>query len=323
MAENAGVLTNKQLKKQQKKERREALHRAAKNQKILLILSVPFFVYGFIFCYLPLIGWIMGFEKFKARDGLFGSKFVGLDVFKQLFADPAFWLTVRNTLAMSILNLVLSTVVAIVFAILLNEVRCLPGKKFVQTVSYLPHFLSWVVACGILLDTLGSTGIVNDVLMKLGVVSSPINFFAQPTWFWWIEAFSLVWKETGWNAIIYLAAIVSIDPSLYEAVAIDGGGRWARIKYVTLPGIANTIIILLIMNIGNVLNAGFEVQYLLGNDVVRDFSQTIDIYVLKWGISQNNFSLGTAAGIFKSVVSIILIVIANQIAKRTSDTRLF
>ncbi|WOC31633.1 MULTISPECIES: ABC transporter permease [Caproicibacterium] len=323
MAENAGVLTNKQLKKQQKKERRAAWRRAAKNQKILLILSVPFFVYGFIFCYLPLVGWIMGFEHYTARGGLFGSKFVGLDVFKKLFDDSAFWLTVRNTLAMSILNLVLGTFFAILFAILLNEVRCLPGKKVVQTVSYLPHFLSWVVACGIILDTLSGTGIINDLLVKMHVISSPINFFSHQTWFWWIEVLAMIWKETGWNAIIYLAAIVSIDPSLYEAVAIDGGGRWARIKYVTLPGIANTIIILLIMNIGNVLNAGFEVQYLLGNDVIRDYSQTIDIYVLKWGIGQNDFALGTAAGIFKSVVSIVLIVIANRIAKRYSDTRLF
>lgn len=319
MAENTGVLTKKQIKK----ERRRAWHRAAKNQRILLILSVPFFVYGFIFCYLPLIGWVMGFENYTAAGGLFGSKFVGLDVFKQLFEDSAFWLTVRNTLAMSILNLVLGTLFAIVFAILLNEVSCLPGKKIVQTVSYLPHFLSWVVACGIVLDTLSGTGIINDLLVKMHVISSPANFFSHGTWFWWIEVFAMIWKETGWNAIIYLAAIVSIDPSLYEAVSIDGGGRWARIKYVTLPGIANTIIILLIMNIGNILNAGFEVQYLLGNDVIRDFSQTIDIYVLKWGIGQNNFALGTAAGIFKSVVSIILIVIANHIAKRTSETRLF
>lgn len=319
MAVNAEVSTKKQIKK----EHREAWLKEAKNQRVLLILSIPFFIYGFVFCYLPLIGWIMGFQNFKARDGLFGSKFVGLKVFQKLFQDSAFWETVRNTLAMSILNLVLGTVFAIAFAILLNEVRCLPGKKFVQTVSYLPHFLSWVVACGILLDTLGSTGIVNDLLVKLRVVSDPINFFAQPTWFWWIEAFAMVWKETGWNAIIYLAAITAIDPSLYEAVSIDGGGRWARIRHVTLPGISTTIIILLIMNIGNVLNAGFEVQYLLGNDVVRNFSQTIDIYVLKWGISQNDFSLGTAAGIFKSAVSIVLIVIANQVAKRTSDTRLF
>lgn len=311
------------LEQTRRRSARKTWWKEAKNQKSLLILSVPFFVYGFVFCYLPLVGWLIAFQDYRPQDGIFGSKFVGLKVFRQLFEDRSFWLTVRNTIAMSMLNLIFSTFFAILFAVLLNEVRLLFAKKFVQTVSYLPHFLSWIVACGILLDTLDSTGIVNDLLMKLNVTSAPINFFSYPQAFWWIVAFSVVWKETGWNAIIYLAAITSIDPNLYEAAAIDGGGRWVKMRYITLPGIANTIVILLIMNIGNVLNSGFEVQYLLGNDVIRDFSQTIDIYVLKWGISQNNYTLGTAAGIFRSAVSIVLILITNEIAKRTSDTRLF
>lgn len=302
---------------------RKSWRKEAKNQKSLLILSIPFFVYGLIFCYMPLVGWLIAFQDYRPQDGIFGSKFVGLRVFRQLFEDQSFWLTVRNTIAMSMLNLIFSTFFAILFAVLLNEVRTLFAKKFVQTVSYLPHFLSWIVACGILLDTLANTGIVNDLLMKLHVISAPLNFFSYPQAFWWIVAFSVVWKETGWNAIIYLAAITSIDPNLYEAASIDGGGRWVKMRYITLPGIANTIVILLILNIGSVLNSGFEVQYLLGNDVIRDFSQTIDIYVLKWGISQNNYTIGTAAGIFRSAVSIVLILITNEIAKRTSDTRLF
>jgi putative aldouronate transport system permease protein len=159
--------------------------------------------------------------------------------------------------------------------------------------------------------------------MRMHVVDSPVNFFSNGPAFWWIVAAAVVWKETGWNAIIYLASITSIDPCLYEAAAIDGGGRWVKMRYITLPGIANTIILLLILNVGNVLNSGFEVQYIMGNDVIRDFSQTIDIYVLKWGISQSNYALGTAAGIFRSAVSIILILITNAIAKRYSDTRLF
>ena len=193
----------------------------------------------------------------------------------------------------------------------------------VQTISYLPHFLSWIIVTGILHDALSGTGIVNELLLKLGILSQPLNFFAYPKYFWAIVAFANVWKETGWNAIIYLAAITAIDPSLYEAANIDGAGRWARIKYVTLPGIKPTIMILLLMNVGNVLNAGFEIQYLLGNGLVQSVSQTIDIYVLKWGISQNDFAIGTAAGIFKSLVSIVLIVIANQIAKHNGEERLF
>ena len=205
----------------------------------------------------------------------------------------------------------------------LNEVRNMFGKKLVQTVSYLPHFLSWIIVTGILHDALSSTGIINELLVNLGIVDSPINFFANPGYFWPIVAFANVWKETGWNAIVYLAAITSIDPSLYEAATLDGAGRWGKIWHVTLPGIKSTIMILLIMNIGNVLNAGFEVQYLLGNGLVKSVSETIDIYTLTWGISQNDYSLGTAAGIFKSVVAIILILGANWIAKRAGEDRLF
>ena len=292
-------------------------------QKFLMVCAAIFFVYGIVFYYVPLAGWVMAFQNYKPKDGLFGSKFVGLEKFKFLFSDDVFLRDIRNTLAMGVLNLVTTFLMAIIFAILLNEVRNMFGKKLVQTISYLPHFLSWIVVTGILHDALSSTGIVNELLANLGILDSPINFFANPGYFWPIVAFANVWKETGWNAIIYLAAITSIDPSLYEAAAIDGAGRWAKIKHVTLPGIKPTIIILLLMNVGNVLNAGFEVQYLLGNGLVQKVSQTIDIYVLKWGISQGDFAIGTAAGIFKSFVSIILIVIANQIAKRNGEEQLF
>lgn len=248
---------------------------------------------------------------------------MGLAKFKQLFSDATFIRVIRNTLAMGVLNLVFTFVMAIVFAILLNEVHSRWGKKSVQTISYLPHFLSWIIVTGILRDILSGTGIVNEFLLKIGAIDQAINFFAHPKYFWWIVAFANVWKETGWNAIIYLSAITAIDPSLYEAAAMDGAGRWAKIRHIILPGIRPTIMILLLMNVGNVLNAGFEIQYLLGNGLVQDVSQTIDIYVLKWGISQGDYAIGTAAGIFKSVVSIILIVAANQIAKRTGDERLF
>ena len=158
---------------------------------------------------------------------------------------------------MGVLNLVTTFLMAIILAILQNEVRNMFGKKLVQTVSYLPHFLSWIVVTGILHDALSSTGIINEMLVNLGILNSPINFFANPGYFWPIVAFANVWKETGWNAIVYLAAITSIDPSLYEAATLDGAGRWGKIWHVTLPGIKSTIMILLIMNIGNVLNAGF------------------------------------------------------------------
>lgn len=292
-------------------------------QKVLLIWAAVFVVYGFVFCYLPLAGWLMAFQNYKPKDGLFGSQFVGLAKFQQLFSDDTFLGVIRNTLAMGVLNLVTTFVMAILFAILLNEVRTVWWKKTIQTISYLPHFLSWIIVTGILHDALSSTGIVNELLVNLGIFETELNFFAYPKYFWGIVAFANVWKETGWNAIIYLAAITSIDPSLYEAASIDGAGRFAKIWNITLPGIRSTLMILLLMNVGNVLNAGFEVQYLLGNGLVQNVSQTIDIYVLKWGISQGDYAIGTAAGIFKSVVSIALIVAANMFAKRTGDDSLF
>ena len=294
-----------------------------KRQKVLLIWSAVFVIYGIIFYYIPLGGWIMGFQNYKPKTGLLHSKFVGLDKFEFLFSDQTFLKVIRNTLGMGVLNLVTTFFMAILFAILLNEIRSNIAKKSVQTISYLPHFLSWIIVTGILHDALSSTGIVNEVLMNLHIIDQPISFFSHPALFWPIVAFANVWKETGWNAIIYLSAITSIDPSLYEAAAIDGAGRWDKIRYITLPGIRPTIMILLLMNIGSVLNAGFEVQYLLGNGLIKSVSDTIDIYVLTWGVSQNDYSLGTAAGIFKSVVSIILIVIANYVAKRTGEERLF
>ncbi|MCR5100326.1 MAG: ABC transporter permease subunit [Butyrivibrio sp.] len=294
-----------------------------KKQKTLLLWGGAITIYGVIFYYLPLAGWLMAFQNYKPKDGLLHSQFIGMDKFIRLFSDATFLKVIRNTLGMGVINLVATFVMAILFAILLNEVRNVFGKRVVQTISYLPHFLSWIIVTGILHDALSGTGIINELLMKFGFVDQGINFFAHTQYFWPIVAFANVWKETGWNAIIYLAAITSIDPALYEAAAIDGAGRWGKIRHVTLPGIKPTIIILLLMNVGNVLNAGFEIQYLLGNGLVQSVSQTIDIYVLKWGISQSDYSIGTAAGIFKSVVSIILIVIANQIAKRSGEERLF
>ena len=244
-----------------------------------------------------------------------------MEKFKFLFADANFLLDIRNTLAMGILNLATTFIMAILFAILLNELKSKGGKRVVQTISYLPHFLSWIIVTGILHDALSASGIVNEILGNLGV--TPINFFAEPKYFWGIVAFANVWKETGWNAIIYLAAITSIDPNLYEAAKIDGAGRWGQIRHITLPSLRPTIMILLLMNIGWVLNAGFEVQYILGNGLVKRVSETIDIYTLTWGISQNDYSLGTAAGIFRSAVSIALILISNYVARRTGEDKLF
>ncbi|MBZ4671428.1 MAG: putative aldouronate transport system permease protein [Clostridiales bacterium] len=299
--------------------------KAIKKQKELVLLSIPFVAYVLLFCYVPLLGWIMAFQNYKPGLGFLHSKFIGLDKFKFLFVDnPDFLRVIRNTLAMGVINLVLSFAFAIAFALILNEVVHKAPKKFVQTVSYLPHFLSMIIVCGILQDVLSiDHGIVNEILVKLHVLKEPINFLTYKSLFWWIVGFTNVWKETGWNSIIYIAAITAINPDLYDSAAIDGAGRFRKMWHITLPGIKPTIFILLLINIGNVLNAGFEIQYLLTNGMVQSVSQTIDIYVLKFGISQCDYSLGTAAGIFKSVVSIILIFLANSAAKAAGEERLF
>ena len=306
-----------------KVKRNKITWKEVKRQKSLLIIAFLVTVYGFVFYYWPLTGWVMAFQNYKPKNGLLHSQFVGMDIFKFLFSDETFLKVIRNTFCMGALNLLTTTIMAILFAVLLNEIKNSMVKKTIQTISYLPHFLSWIIVTGILHDALSSTGIINDLLMRAGIVKQAINFFAHTKFFWPIVAFANCWKETGWNAIIYLAAITAIDPCLYEAASIDGAGRLSKIRYITLPGIKPTIMILLLMNVGNVLNAGFEVQYLLGNGLVQSVSQTIDIYVLKWGISQNDYSIGTAAGIFKSVVSIALITICNAWARHTGEESLF
>lgn len=294
-----------------------------KRQGILLVLAVIFVLYGLLFYYAPILGWVMAFEDFKFKKGFFKSDWIWFKNFKVLF-DPRneFVPVIRNTFCMGALNLVTSTVAAIAFAILLNEVKNKLGKKLVQTISYMPHFLSWIVVCAIIQEIFSYNGIINEILMLLHIVKEPIIWFQIPQFFWPIVAISNLWKETGWNAIIYLAAITAIDPCLYEAAEIDGAGRFGKMRYITFPGILPTIMILLVMNIGNVLNAGFEIQYILGRTgPCQSVAWTIDIFVLIYGSS--NYGLGTAAGIFKSMVAIILIVIANFTAKKLGQESLF
>lgn len=303
--------------------KRGLLYRMNK-QKSLILMAVPFVIYVIVFNYWPLAGWLSAFQNYKPAKGMFDQIWVGFDQFKFLFSDEQFLEVLRNTFFMSIINLALGFVFSIAFALFLNEVFQLGAKRVIQTVSYLPHFLSWIIVCGIVADVLSSDGgIINDILLGAGLIDSPLNFFAEEKYFWWIVGFANVWKETGWGSIIYLAAITAISPDLYEAASIDGASRLKKMWHITLPGIRSTIIILLIINVGNVLNAGFEVQYILGNSLVTHVSQTIDIFVLKYGISANNYSLGIAAGMFKSVVSIVLIVIANQAAKAAGEEKLF
>jgi len=292
-------------------------------QRQLLFMGLPIILYVILFTYVPLWGWAMAFQNYRPTRSFSQQEWAGFKWFALLFKDKVFLQTIRNTLAMSVINTTLGFITAIGLALLLNEVRKVFFKRFIQTISYLPHFLSWVVVTGLVSVMLTTdNGAVNNVLMALGLIKEPVLWLAEPKYFWGVIGVTYVWKDVGWNTIIYLAAMAGIDPNLYEAAEIDGANRFRKIRHITLPCIKPTIIVLLLMSIGRILDAGFEMQYLLRNGPVMDVSDTIDVYVLIFGLNLRNYSLATAAGMFKNVVNISLIFIANEIAKRAGEERL-
>ncbi|ADU29464.1 ABC transporter permease [Evansella cellulosilytica] len=292
-----------------------------KNQKILYLMSIPVVIYVFIFNYLPVWGWTMAFQNYRPGRAFHEQEWVGLQHFIELFNDPHFYLVLRNTLAMSILLLIAGFTIPIIFAVLLNELKDSLFKRSVQTISYLPHFVSWVVVAGIVTKMLSTDGgIVNDILVGLNIVDNPIQFMAKGEWFWFIVTGADVWKQMGWNSIIFLAAMAGVDPQLYEAARVDGAGRFRRIWHITLPGIRPTILVILILSIGNLIAIGFERQLLLGNSLTREYSEVLELYALNYGIGMGRYSYGTAISIFNSMVSIFLLLVANGVFKRYSNT---
>ncbi len=292
------------------------------DQKLLMLMSVPVLLYVFFFNYYPLWGWRYAFQNLDLNNFRKGADWIALGNFEWLFGRKDFINSIRNTLAMSVINLILGTVSSILLAILLNEVRSRAFKRTVQTVTYLPHFLSMVIVVGMAQNMFMSNGPVNTLLLSSKLVDKPVFWLGEGKYFWILVAIINVWKEVGWNSIIYISTMTSIDPTLYEAASIDGAGRFKRILHVTLPGIKSTFIVLLIMNIGHLMEAGFEIQYLLGNDQVIDFSQTIDVFVMKYGISSGKYGRAIAAGMFKSIVGIILLFGANFVAKKLDEDTL-
>lgn len=292
-------------------------------QRYLYLMSLPFVIWLIIFSYVPIWGWIMAFQNYKPGKSIFVQKWVGFKHFIDLFTDERFYTVLRNTLAMSIMGLIIGFTVPIIFAILLNELKNHFYKRTVQTISYLPHFVSWVVAAGLVTQMLSNSGIVNQILTALHIVKEPVSFMTSGGAFWFIVTAADAWKETGWGAIIYLAAIAGIDPELYHAAYVDGANRFRRIWHITLPGIRPTIVILLIMSIGNLVRTGFEKQFLLGNPLVMDYSEVLDLYVINYGISLTRYSFGTAIGIFSSLVSIILLFSANRVLKKTTGESVY
>lgn len=291
-----------------------------KKQKYLLLLSVPFVIWAFIFCYIPLWGWNMAFQDVRPASvgrSFWEREFVGLENFVKTFTDRLFAQTMVNTIAMSALGIAIGTFAAIFFALLLNELRFQKFKKITQTISYLPHFVSWVIIASIAKAFLNDGGVLDSILgteLHLMSTNSPL--------FWLVCVLVDVWKEMGWSAIIYLSAMAGIDQGLYEAAKVDGANRFQRMWHITLPGIRPTIIVLLIMGIGGALNVGMERQMLLGNGLVQDHAMVLSWLSYERGIGSNNYGFGTAIGMFQSVVSITLLLIANKIASRFGEEKL-
>jgi putative aldouronate transport system permease protein len=299
------------------------------SQRILILMSVPLLLHRILFSYVPLYGWTMAFQNFRpAIRGVFNQTWVGLEHFELMLVGPIsdrFWRAVVNTLGQSVLMLATGTLAAIFLSLLLNEMKQIGVKRVFQSILYLPFFLSMVVIANLASRALGmpgTGGVINQLLLFLRIIDEPILFLAGPQYFWGIMAGLNLWRTLGWSTIIYLAAMTGIDPALYEAAEVDGANRYKKIWYITLPGIKPTIIILLIMNLGWILNAGFDLQWLLGTGLNMPRSEILDIFILRYGIEIGNFSLATAAGIMRTVVSVLLVFTANYIARLLGQERL-
>lgn len=289
-------------------------------QRYLLMMSLPFVIWLIIFKYIPLWGWTMAFQEVKPATfaiPIWERAFTGFGNFTKAFSDRLFKQTMINTIGISIIDIGIGTVVAIAFAVLLNEMQFIKFKKLTQTISYLPHFVSWVIIASIAKNIFNDGGVI-DTLTNSNLHLMSTNSIL----IWFVIVIINCWKEMGWNAIIYLSSMAGIDPGLYEAAKMDGANRWQRIWHITLPGIRSTIIVLLIMNIGGALNVGMERQMLLSNALVQDHTMVLSWFSYTRGIKSSDYGLGTALGVFQSVVGVTLLMIANKIASLVGEDKL-
>lgn len=296
----------------------------------LYILMIPGILYMLIFNYTPMAGLVMAFEDFSPYNGdtaiqaLFGSPFAGLKYFEKLFTGPDFWRLLRNTLAISLANLIFAFPAPIILALLLNELRCKWFKRFSQTLVYIPHFVSIVIVAALTYQLFSTTdGVAYHMLVQVFGKQNAPDIMSDPKLFSTMIVGQNLWKETGYGTIIYLAALSSVDTQLYEAAKIDGAGRWQLMWHVTLPAIRGTIILMLIMKVGSLLNTGYEQIFLMQNAMNRSVSDVFDTYIYTKGIVNGQYSLATAAGLFKSIVSMVMVVGANKIAKLFGESGLY
>ncbi|NMO97624.1 ABC transporter permease [Paenibacillus lemnae] len=286
---------------------------------VMLILPMTFFI---VFKYLPIYGITIAFKEFNVFKGIAGSEWVGLDVFKSIFSQQGFYTALRNTFLLNGLDLVFGFPAPIILAICLNELRMKMFKKVSQTLLYLPHFISWVIIGGMVYQVFSTNyGIVNLVLKEIGL--GPFPFLSDK--FHWLATYTSVgiWQGVGWGSIIYLAAITGINKELYEAADVDGASRLRKIWHITLPGIRTTIIVLLILKIGDMVDIGFDRPYIIGNVMVRDFSDVLSTYIYRIGLESGQFSIATAVGLFQAIVGLVFILGANYLSKKTTDEGIF
>jgi len=300
-------------------------------QRYLMVLVLPVALWMLIFNYIPMLGLVISFKEYNLYlgplEGFVNSPWVGMANFVEAFTDKYFISSLWNTIYYSVLNLVIGFPIPIIFAILLNELTNKRFKKFVQTVSYLPHFISWVFVVGFIYVMLAvDNGLVNGLLLKFNIIDKAIPFMITEEYVPSIVVISNIWKSFGWNSIIYIAAITNVDPTMYEAAIVDGANRFHRIWYITLPSIKPTIVILLIFNIGGMISPNFglfEQMYLLSNSMIQDATEIVDTYTYKMGIVLSRFSYATAVGLFRSVAAVLLLTGANFTSKKLTGESLF
>jgi putative aldouronate transport system permease protein len=302
---------------------RRALLHSFKSQWEMWLLCVPIIIWVAIFCYYPMYGLSMAFVNYVPGRNIWQCDWVGLKYFTSFLQNKIFLQLLRNTLAMSVLGITVGFVAPVLFAFSLNEIGSLRNKKLIQTASYLPHFISWVVAGAMFKSLLNSDGVVSDLLVSLGVFSKATNLLNKGEWYWVIITLINIWKGLGWSAIIYLSAMSGVDEELYQAGAMDGLGRWGMARHITFPAILPTIALLWIMGVGGILNAGFDQHLIIGNPLTQKYWDVLDTYTYRYGVQEGFYSMATAVTLMKSIVGFALVLITNSISRKVSDIALF
>ena len=296
-------------------------HGLTKEEKTFHLMQLPGMVILFIFVFVPLVGSMMAFQNYIPARGLLGSEWIGLENYEFIFSLPDGRQVFFNTLIIAFAKLVLNIFVPVTFAILLNEIRVKVFKRTFQTIVYLPHFLSWVVLATVVTNMFSLGGPFNAVISLFG--GEPIQFLADNRWFRTVIVGTDIWKEFGYNSVVYLAALTGIDPGLYEAASIDGAGRFKQTMHITVPALLPTVVLMTALNLGNILNAGFDQIFNLYNPIVYETADIIDTYVYRIGMVERQYSIGAAVGLLKSVISFILILGANKTAKKITGSGIF